>query len=63
MYSKCSKPCGGGIQIRSRTCNDSVNNGEHCLLTDGGGKAGSKEIQSLMCNTEACPGNYLDLLL
>ena len=62
INSNCSKPCGGGEQIRKRFCNNpaSTNGGLHCLLTDGDGNKisarGTEENSTRICNTNACLG-------
>jgi len=47
-YGKCSKDCGGGFKIRSRTCTNPTPayGGEPC--------AGNSE-ESVTCNTQKCP--------
>lgn len=50
-YSICSSSCGGGNQMRSRTCTNPVpqNGGKPC----NGPTSESKE-----CNTQPCPGTF-----
>ena len=48
-YSKCSKDCGGGIQSRTRACNNPV-------PKYGGKQCSGSATDSRACNTRHCPG-------
>lgn len=52
-YSECSVSCGGGNQMRTRTCTNPVpqNGGQPCV----GAHSETKE-----CNTQPCPGTVLN---
>ena len=51
-YGDCSQTCGGGVQIRERTCTDPPpsNGGEDC--SGLGPNSTTRE-----CNSQECPGN------
>lgn len=50
-YSTCSKTCGGGVQVRLRSCTNPEPQfgGKNCTGT-------YKETKS--CNAQPCPGKY-----
>jgi len=50
LWSSCSRSCGGGTQVRNRTCNV---NPSDCLSTDDDGYG---SMQNRSCNTQPCPG-------
>lgn len=54
-YSECSLTCGGGNQMRMRTCTNPVpqNGGNPCM---------GVHSQTRECNTQACPGAYVTTL-
>lgn len=54
-YSECSLTCGGGNQMRMRTCTNPVpqNGGKPCM---------GVHSQTRECNTQACPGAYVTTL-
>lgn len=45
-WGECSVTCGGGIQLRNRSCDGPYYNGEECK-----GSEGKKR-----CNSHHCPG-------
>ncbi|KAJ7351836.1 metalloendopeptidase [Desmophyllum pertusum] len=49
MLSKCTRPCGGGVQSRSRTCTNPspTNGGRNCI--------GPAEGHWQICNSQPCP--------
>ncbi|XP_022792548.1 A disintegrin and metalloproteinase with thrombospondin motifs 6-like [Stylophora pistillata] len=49
VFSKCTRPCGGGVQHRSRTCTNPApkNGGRNCI----GPKVGHWKV----CNPQPCP--------
>jgi len=49
LWSSCSRSCGGGSQVRRRTCKSPVD----CFSADGEGYG---SMQNRSCNTQACPG-------
>ena len=46
----CTKTCGGGVQIRTRECNNDNAIIDNCV---------GDFQQNQDCNTESCPGEYL----
>ena len=48
-YGQCTKKCGGGVKIRSRTCTNPkpAHGGEPCT---------GKSEETASCNTKQCPG-------
>ena len=48
-WSKCSKPCGGGVQERTRTIVTPASNG-------GKACSGPNKDKEKACSIEACPG-------
>ena len=49
-YSACSRSCGGGVQIRIRSCNNPA-------PTHGGTDCVGSATQPEFCNFQPCPGN------
>ena len=49
QHGACSKPCGGGTRINTRTKKREEENGGTC--------EGASKIEE-DCNTEACPGKF-----
>ncbi|XP_031556840.1 uncharacterized protein LOC116293538 isoform X2 [Actinia tenebrosa] len=51
-WSECTRPCGGGIQFRSRQCNH-PGGLQYCL---------GERVESSLCNSQHCPvdGNYTE---
>ncbi|XP_076856662.1 A disintegrin and metalloproteinase with thrombospondin motifs 14 isoform X2 [Brachyhypopomus gauderio] len=52
-FGSCSRTCGGGVQSRSRQCNNPV-------PAYGGRDCPGSAFDYQMCNTEDCPGLYED---
>uniref|UniRef100_A0A673ID81 A disintegrin and metalloproteinase with thrombospondin motifs 14-like n=1 Tax=Sinocyclocheilus rhinocerous TaxID=307959 RepID=A0A673ID81_9TELE len=52
-FGSCSRTCGGGIQSRSRQCNNPV-------PAYGGRDCPGSTFDYQVCNTEDCPGPYED---
>lgn len=48
-FSACNASCGGGIQVRSRACNDS-------RPMYGGKECEGPSMNEQVCNTQKCPG-------
>ena len=49
-WSECSKECGGGIQTRTRKCDNPV--------PYYGADCEGAESESRACNTQKCSGNF-----
>ena len=49
IIGPCSKTCGGGIQTKTRVCDDEC----------GGGKCKGSSTSSIKCNDVCCPGKIL----
>ena len=56
MTGPCSKTCGGGMQIKTRMCD---NPRPSC----GGGKCKGSSTHSINCNNICCPGKILFILI
>ena len=52
MYGKCSVTCGGGFKYRSRKCDNPA-------PASGGKNCQGPSFQSVVCETQACPGKFL----
>ena len=48
-WGKCSKVCGGGVQVKSRTCTNPK-------PKFGGKPCAGRSVKKKKCNTNACPG-------
>lgn len=57
-FTRCSRTCGGGESVRSRICDSPVRQygGRDCSRLGPG-----REVRP--CNTKACPGEFLVMLL
>ena len=51
-WSECSASCGGGTQVKIRTCTKPA-------PAHGGADCVGKSQKTQECNTHACPGNWL----
>ena len=51
-WSVCSAKCGGGVQSRTRACDNPV-------PENGGAECQGEEKQERDCNTDSCPGNHI----
>lgn len=58
-FNQCSVSCGGGSHDRTRQCNNppATNGGLRCLLSDGSGRRGKKEMEAKPCGKYGCPVN------
>ena len=54
QIGNCSKPCGGGTQINTRS--------KTGKKADGGNCTGSESTLPESCNIQECPGTYVLLL-
>ena len=54
-WSLCSESCGGGIQTRTRICEDDSN----CVVDSCTGSSS----QTRECNEVACPGSYISMTI
>uniref|UniRef100_K1QPJ0 A disintegrin and metalloproteinase with thrombospondin motifs 14 n=1 Tax=Magallana gigas TaxID=29159 RepID=K1QPJ0_MAGGI len=51
QFTPCGKSCGGGIQIRFRSC-------DHPSPSNGGLSCIGDSLQTASCNSQQCPGNF-----
>ena len=49
LFSECSKLCGGGTQLRNRSC-------DNPRPSHGGADCSGDAEETRACNTEPCPG-------
>ena len=54
-WSECSAECGGGNQPSSRTCSNPA-------PAHGGADCQGDAEETQECNTQACPGNFVNRL-
>lgn len=51
QFTPCGKSCGGGIQVRFRSC-------DHPSPSNGGLSCIGDSLQTASCNSQQCPGNF-----
>jgi len=53
-YSACSRSCGGGFKVRTRTCNNPA-------PSNGGAPCAGSNVERVPCNPAACPDNVIEV--
>ena len=55
-FEECSATCGRGRRHRYRECDRPITSegGKPCLLTNGGGRRGGRDIETEECNLRSC---------